>query len=142
MDEAVENVAKVVTDIGHCYTDIVGVHRNEKGAGDGTKKSGAKRDETPPASKSLNDDYGHEKVTVVRESLSPKSGMDHSDGHPTYRLASAINRDCSEDDSRDIRCVTTRSCDDGKARVTGISNPTMEYTETPKKNSGDHLSTN
>ena len=59
-DEVAENAVKAAIDTGYRHIDTAGAYRNEKGVGDGIKKSGVKRDEIFLVSKLPNDDHGYE----------------------------------------------------------------------------------
>ena len=80
-DEVAENAVKAAIDTGYRHIDTAGAYRNEKGVGDGIKKSGVKRDEIFLVSKLPNDDHGYEKAIAACESPLLKLGTDYLDGY-------------------------------------------------------------
>ena len=137
-DEVAENAVKAAIDTGYRHIDTAGAYRNEKGVGDGIKKSGVKREEIFLVSKLPNDDHGYEKAIAACESSLLKLGTDYLDGYLIHWPVLVTNQDRLEDDLCDTWRAMMRLRDDGKVRAIGTSNFMTEHIEILKKNLGDY----
>ena len=137
-DEVAENAVKAAIDTGYRHIDTAGAYMNEKGVGDGIKKSGVKRDEIFLVSKLPNDDHGYEKAIAACESSLLKLGTDYLDGYLIHWPVLVTNWDRLEDDLCDTWRAMMRLRDDGKVRAIGTSNFMTEHIEILKKNLGDY----
>lgn len=58
-------------------------------------------------------------MTAVPDCLCSNSGADAADTHSTYRLPVVVGP------PKEMRCVSSKSCDEGVACAFGASNPSL-----------------
>lgn len=137
-DEIARDTVSAAIDIGYRHIDTAGAYQNEKGVGEGIKKSGIKRDEIFLVSKLPNADHGYDNTMASCERSLLSLKTDYLDAFLIHWPVLVENQDRLEDDLCDTWRAFMRLRDDGKIRVAGTSNFLEEHIDLLNKNLNDY----
>lgn len=133
-----ENVAaasvKTAIECGYRHIDTAAAYQNEKGVGEGIKKSGINRNEIFLVSKLPNDDHGYQKAIDSCENSLKRLGVDYLDSYLIHWPVLIQNQDRVEEDLCETWRAFERLYNDGKLRSIGTSNFMEEHIEIIKRN--------
>lgn len=137
-DEVAENAVKSAIDLGYRHIDTAGAYCNEKGVGEGIRKSGIARDNIFLVSKLPNADHGYKKAIAACERSLKLLGVDYLDAFFIHWPVLVENQDHIGEDLCDTWRAFMRLRDDGKIRACGTSNFTQEHILMLKNNLNDY----
>ncbi len=125
---------KTAIECGYRHIDTAAAYQNEKGVGEGIKKSGINRNEIFLVSKLPNDDHGYQNAVDSCESSLKRLGVDYLDSYLIHWPVLIQNQDRVEDDLCETWRAFEKLYNDGKLRSIGTSNFMEEHIEIIKKN--------
>lgn len=137
-DEIAKEAVNSAISLGYRHIDTAGAYCNEKGVGEGIRKSGISRNDIFLVSKLPNADHGYKKAIDACERSLKLLGTDYLDAFFIHWPVLVENQNHIEDDLCDTWRAFMRLRDDGKIKALGTSNFMEEHIEMLKNNLGDY----
>ena len=129
----VSNAVKWALEAGYRLIDTAMTYNNEKGVGEGIRKSGIKREEIFVTTKLWNTDQGYETTLQAIGTSLEKLGLDYVDLYLVHWPTADDNGKVSINKREETWKAMEEIYKSGKAKAIGVSNYTITHLEEMKK---------
>lgn len=141
-DEIARDAVKSAIEAGYRHIDTASAYCNEKGVGEGIRKSGIAREDIFLVSKLPNADHGYQKTIDSCERSLKLLGIDYLDAYLIHWPVLVENQDHVCEDLCDTWRAFMQLRDDGKIRTLGVSNFMEEHIMMLKNGLNDYPTIN